>query len=134
MRTLNPQGLVPRLVLSPNWWQDLFNRWMGEHHQDSEFPSLGLSRHGDGPLQLQVKGERALYCGHTEREICETVRQHHPYPEADLQAWMDAYAFRMKNWDGSRIRTTSPQEFVEDMKRSGQFRTWSDHLGGEGWQ
>ena len=82
-----------------------------------------------GPMQLQIRGERTLYCGHTETEILNNIREHHPYPENTLQEWMQSYSSRMEKWDGSKIRTSSIGEFVMDMKRAGMFRTWSDHLG-----
>lgn len=79
-------------------------------------------------LSCQFRGQRALYEGNGDKELMEAARLNHPYPEATLQAWMDAYANRMKAWDGTQIRTQSVSEFVLDLQRCGELRVWNQSL------
>lgn len=79
-------------------------------------------------MQCQFRGDRNLFCGVCERDLLESVREHHPYPEADLNSWMASYAKRMLNWNGTVIRTEDPKQFIEDLRRAGEMRVWGDYL------
>ena len=65
-----------------------------------------------------------LYEADSESALLEEARNSFPYPEASLQEWMDAYAKRMLMWDGTKIRTGSVAEFVEDLTSCGELRVW----------
>ena len=77
-------------------------------------------------MQAQIRGHRSLYAGSSPAEIVEAMRDDNPYPEPDAAAFMAAYAFRMKQWDGSQISTASAEEFVRDLAQAGELRVWND--------
>tara|TARA_B100001287_G_C22670946_1_gene525252 strand:- start:2176 stop:2412 length:237 start_codon:yes stop_codon:yes gene_type:complete len=74
----------------------------------------------------QFRGHRALYTGANATELMAAARDDSLYAESDLQAWMDAYSHRMKMWDGSKVSTKTPEEFVLDLRRCGELRVWAD--------
>ena len=77
-------------------------------------------------MQAQIRGHRSLYQGNTPADLVEAMRDDNPYPEADAAAFMAAYSFRMKQWDGSQISTTCAEEFVRDLAQAGELRVWHD--------
>ena len=77
-------------------------------------------------MQGQLRGDRQILQADNPTELVERMRDANPYPEPTAQTFMDEYAKRMAMWDGSRIRTTSAVEFVEDLARAGELHLWGD--------
>ena len=78
-------------------------------------------------MQGQLRGDRVILQGDNPTELVQSMRDNNPYPEPTAQTFMDEYAKRMAMWDGSKIRTTSAVEFVEDLARAGELHLWGDH-------
>ena len=78
-------------------------------------------------MQGQLRGDRQILQADNPTELVERMRDANPYPEPTAQTFMDEYAKRMAMWDGSKIRTTSAVEFVEDLARAGELHLWGDH-------
>ncbi len=57
--------------------------------------------------------------GNSHREVAEALWQLMMTPEPTLEEWMAGSARRAKEWDGSQIRTSSPEEHVEDLISAG---------------
>lgn len=57
--------------------------------------------------------------GDSHREVAEALWHLMMVPEPTLEEWMVGSARRAKEWDGSLIRTTSPEEHVEDLIAAG---------------
>ncbi len=53
------------------------------------------------------------------RQLAETLWQTKFIPEPSLEEWMRGSAKRAAMWDGSVIRTCSPEAHVEDLIRFG---------------
>ena len=53
------------------------------------------------------------------RQLAEILWQTKWNPEPTLEEWMKASAHRCAVYDGSIVRTTSPEEHVEDLIRVG---------------
>lgn len=57
--------------------------------------------------------------GQNHREVAEALWNLIMVPEPTLEEWMVNSARRAKEWDGSIVRTSSPEEHVEDLIRAG---------------
>lgn len=57
--------------------------------------------------------------GQNHREVAEALWQLMMVPEPTLKEWMAGSARRALEWDGSVVRTTSPEEHIEDLIASG---------------
>ena len=57
--------------------------------------------------------------GQSHREVAEALWRLMMVPEPTLEEWMVGSARRAKEWDGAVIRTTSPEDHVEDLISSG---------------
>lgn len=77
-------------------------------------------------MQLQQRGSRTLYKGGSLVELVHIMRNHALEPCPSVDAYMQAYSERMQKWDGSKIRTTSATEFLQDLQRCGEVRIWED--------
>jgi hypothetical protein len=53
------------------------------------------------------------------RRLAEALWQEMMIPEPTLEAWMRGSAQRAKNWNGAIIRTSSPEEHVQDLIEAG---------------
>lgn len=51
--------------------------------------------------------------------IAEALWQMKLVPEPTLEEWMLGSAIRAKNWNGAVIRTSSPEEHVQDLIEAG---------------
>ncbi|MDR0467159.1 MAG: hypothetical protein LBH94_07370 [Deltaproteobacteria bacterium] len=51
--------------------------------------------------------------------IAEALRLEMMIPPPSLKEWMLGSAQRAKNWNGSAIRTSSPEEHVQDLVEAG---------------
>lgn len=57
--------------------------------------------------------------GNDHREVATALWQLMMSPESTLSEWMLGSARRAKEWNGSVIRTSSPEEHVEDLITAG---------------
>lgn len=57
--------------------------------------------------------------GETLRDIAEALRHMVFVPDASIEEWMTGSAKRAREWDGSVIRTTSPEDHVRDLIEAG---------------
>jgi len=57
--------------------------------------------------------------GQSYREVAEALWKLMMVPEPTLEEWMVGSARRAREWDGSVVRTTSPEEHIEDLITSG---------------
>lgn len=56
------------------------------------------------------------------QEIAEKLWQSKFVPDATLEQWMEGFARRAQMMDGAIIRTSSVEELVEDLFRTGRIR------------
>jgi hypothetical protein len=76
-------------------------------------------------MQVQISGTRALYQGGSAVEVLEAIRKNCPYPEATLQAWMEAFSGRMCKWDGKApVDCTSAEIFLSGLQARGAIHVW----------
>ena len=57
--------------------------------------------------------------GQSHREVAEALWKLMMVPEPTLEEWMAGSARRAMDWDGSVVRTTSPEDHVEDLIAAG---------------
>jgi hypothetical protein len=53
------------------------------------------------------------------RGIAEALRREMLIPDPTIEEWMLGSAKRAKNWNGAVVRTTSPEEHVQDLIAAG---------------
>ena len=75
-------------------------------------------------MQAQISGDSRVYEATTSQGLLAEIRAGHPYPEISEEAFLRAWAQRMKLWDGSKISTTSTADFLADLQRCGALRVW----------
>lgn len=77
-------------------------------------------------MQLQQRGSRTLFKGGSLVELVHIMRKHAFEPCSSVDAYMRDYSERMRKWDGTKIRTTSATEFLQDLQRCGEVRIWEN--------
>ena len=77
-------------------------------------------------MLAQLRGERELFQANSDTELVDQMRRASFDRASDLQEYMDLYAKRLRQWDGTTISTTSTGAFVHDLRRIGELRTWED--------
>ena len=122
-------------VFRPNHWTSQlqqrisgFLRHCGFHSNAGSRPAnacQNLSSSGL-PMQAQIAGDRTLYEASSDCELLGKIREAHPYPEISEEAFMRAWAQRLLLWDGSKVSTTTVQDFLADLQRCGMLRVWGD--------
>ena len=75
-------------------------------------------------MLAQIRGDRQTFQANSDRELVALMHQNSWDTDLGLQEYMDQYAFRLKQWDNTTINTNSPTEFILDLKRCGELRTW----------
>lgn len=78
------------------------------------------------PMLAQLRGGKHLFNANNDTELIDQMRQASFDRGVDLQEYMDLYAKRLRQWDGTAVSTTSPGAFIQDLKRIGELRTWQD--------
>ena len=77
-------------------------------------------------MLAQLRGGKHLFNANSDTELIDQMRQASFDRGVDLQEYMDLYAKRLRQWDGTAVSTTSPGAFIQDLKRIGELRTWQD--------
>ncbi len=60
-----------------------------------------------------------IVSGQSHREVAEALWQLMLVPEPTLEEWMEGSARRAHEWNGATIRTTTPEDHVEDLIAAG---------------
>lgn len=55
------------------------------------------------------------------RDVCEKLWQSKFVPEPTLEEWMKGFARRIEMWDGTIVRSRTPEELVDDLLLCGQL-------------
>lgn len=69
-------------------------------------------------MKYKVMGEEVLEA-ESLRQLAETMWQTKRFPEPSLEAWMEAQARRLREWNGKTARTDSPELFIQDLIAAG---------------
>lgn len=77
-------------------------------------------------MLAQLRGGKHLFNANSDTELIDQMRQASFDRGVDLQEYMDLYAKRLRQWDGTAVNTNSPGSFIQDLKRIGELRTWKD--------
>lgn len=77
-------------------------------------------------MLAQLRGGHELFKAHSDTELVDQMRRASFDRASDLQEYMDLYAKRLRQWDGTYVSTTSVGAFIRDLKRIGELRTWQD--------
>jgi hypothetical protein len=77
-------------------------------------------------MLAQLRGGQELFNANSDTELLDQMRKSSFDRGVDLQEYMDLYAKRLRQWDGTAVNTTSPGAFIQDLKRIGELRTWQD--------
>ena len=76
-------------------------------------------------MQAQLSGDSRIYEANSNQELIAKIRDQHPYPEISVEAFMRAYANRIKLWNGSKVSTTSVADFLADLQQCGHIKIWT---------
>lgn len=76
-------------------------------------------------MKYKVMGEEVLEAA-SLRQLAETMWQTKRFPEPTLQAWMEAQARRLREWNGKSARTDSPEIFIQDLIAAGEITPFED--------
>lgn len=77
-------------------------------------------------MLAQLRGGQQLFNANSDTELLDQMRKSSFDRGVDLQEYMDLYAKRLRQWDGTAVNTNSPGAFIQDLKRIGELRTWQD--------
>ncbi len=71
-------------------------------------------------MRYKVMGDELLEA-ESLRQLAEKMWQSKFNPEPTLEAWMEAQARRTLMWDGTVLRTSSPEALIEDLIAAGHI-------------
>ena len=80
----------------------------------------------------QLRGDRRLFKAHSDTDLVDQIRRASFSPDLDLQGYMDLHAKRLRMWDGTVVSTASPNAFVQDLRRVGELRVWTEEIADAG--